>query len=371
MSFNPSEAASKIDKVEHTQGLNAAYDLFTKEINGIKQTSTPDEANAHIKSLTDDLSKRGVLPDLAVKWGMEERGMIADDSTFTKRELATYRSANKEDALVASMTTNLINRYSQLETRNNDWFGDGVSEEDLKQSLADVDLRLSKTVQNQDSQAMAEKLNSDGGRLFKQIASVSDNKSLITPLDMSKLLASDDLAKGYAGKDGIGFLSKGDRATIQQMQRDWNKAYMTSLRGDTALSLDEVAKAAKLSPRPAAYSAEVASAAVTGVAAGAGLSADGIAAAAAASVESTASATDTPPVVAVEAPPIDEKQTYTVKKGQGFDRIARDILRAHEGEFSEAEVIDLSAQIAQANGMTRDSGVIRDGMILEIPALAS
>lgn len=377
MSFNPSESAIKIDKAEHTEGLNAAYDLFTKEINTIKQVNSPEEANAQIKSLTDDLSKRGVLPDLAVRWGKEERGMIADDGTFTKRELATYRSANKEDALVASMTTSLINRYSQLESRNGDWFGDGVSEGDLEQSLSDIDNRLAKTVQNKESQAVAEKLNAQDGRLFKQIAGTSNDKAQITPYDLTTLLSSDDLAKGYSGKDGVGFLSKEDRAMIEQMKKDWNKPYMQAMMpNNSSMSLDAVAKSAKIEIPNYEVSSNTAGAAIGEVAAAAisggggnigGTLGDAVAVAA---VGDTAdNGAETAPVEAIPAPV--EKQTYTVRSGQGFDRVARDILRSHEGEYSEAEVIALSAQIAEVNGMNRNSSVVRDGMVLEIPALAS
>lgn len=370
MSFNPSESAVKIDKAEHTEGLNAAYDLFTKEINSIKQGSSPEEANAQIKSLTDDLSKRGVLPDLAVRWGQEERGMIADDSTFTKRELATYRSANKEDALVASMTTSLINRYSQLEARNGDWFGDGISGSDLEQSLSDIDKRLSKTVENKESQAVAEKLNAQDGRLFKQIAGTSYDKAQITPSDLTLLLNSDDLAKGYSGKDGVGFLSKEDRATIEQMKKDWNKPYMRAMMpNDSSMMLDAVAKTAKIEIPKYEVSSNTAGATV-GEVATAAISGGGDSGAEAPNGgDSASNSGETTTVEATPAP--EEKQTYTVKSGQGFDRIARDILRAHEGEYSEAEVIALSAQIAEANGMNRNSSVVRDGMVLEIPALAS
>ncbi len=176
MSFNPSESA--VDKVEQTEGLSAAYDLFTNDINGIKQTSSPQKDNAQKKSLTDDLSKRGVLPDLAI-------GGIFD---------------------------------GYIGIFDGGWGKQGLSGE--SRWLKDF----------KESQELREKLSAQDGRLFKQIARIAGDESQISFSDITKLLNSDDLAKRFSGNNGDGFLSKEDRSVIECLKRDWNKPYMQGMK---------------------------------------------------------------------------------------------------------------------------------------------
>lgn len=63
------------------------------------------------------------------------------------------------------------------------------------------------------------------------------------------------------------------------------------------------------------------------------------------------------------------EESYTVKKGQGFYRIAKDLLSRSDVDSSPKEIMSFAKAIAEANGLDRDKSVIHPGQKLIIPTL--
>ncbi len=78
-----------------------------------------------------------------------------------------------------------------------------------------------------------------------------------------------------------------------------------------------------------------------------------------------------------QLPPTDQISKYYIESGQGFDRIARDVLRREASrakgsevrEFDEADVVALSSEIAKFNGMQRQDILRMDQESLNIPPI--
>lgn len=63
------------------------------------------------------------------------------------------------------------------------------------------------------------------------------------------------------------------------------------------------------------------------------------------------------------------EESYTVKKGQGFYRIAKELLSGSDVDASPKEIMSFAKAIAEANGLDRDRSVIHPGQKLIIPTL--
>ncbi len=63
-------------------------------------------------------------------------------------------------------------------------------------------------------------------------------------------------------------------------------------------------------------------------------------------------------------------ESYTVKKGQGFYSIAKDVLTQSDADPSPKKVLEFAKKIAEANGLDRNKSIIHPGQELLIPNLS-
>ncbi len=88
-------------------------------------------------------------------------------------------------------------------------------------------------------------------------------------------------------------------------------------------------------------------------------------------------ALDTASEIRDALPPTDQISKYYIEAGQGFDRIARDVLRREANrakgsevrQFNEADVLALSREIAKIQRHEREDMLRLDQKSLNIPAL--
>lgn len=124
------EAVSRIESAAQYQGIEEAYDAMRSEVQAIQSTMPGSEANRQLAQMAEQLNNDGLLPDLAIQFGFEERYSIEQDGTFDRDHLRLYHRG--ADPLTRAMTSNLLENFDTLREGHRDLFWHELSEQDLR-----------------------------------------------------------------------------------------------------------------------------------------------------------------------------------------------------------------------------------------------
>lgn len=216
----------------------------------------------------------------------------------------------------------------------------------------DIDKTLRSIEDQRRSMDMVAPLFANNGELFNKLAEDHNGKWSINYWDLKDARRADDRAKAK----GDSLYTAEERAVIDNLYKKWGSADMRRVehrgQGDTmgcdgVLNFDTVAKGTGFdSPEEVFVAANEMNAhaikETEEVCFGENLNMEDLQKAVQMQRDAKAQ--------------IEAASKYTVKPGQGFDRIARDVLTTENGASpQEASVVEYSSQIAGLNGYNRES----------------
>lgn len=393
------DAATRIEKANYDGGVEEAYKAFTKEVEQITASSSPADADQKIIELTGALEKNGMLPGLETYWVGQQDTLFGGDDKFDRAELNDYVEGRKHDKVAFALGTAFKADYSRIkgnfDTPGIDFFGDrekiGVGDLifELQLAAAKRDIHRRKDVATK----FADELKSDP-KLFDQLKGLDGNDGSLSWVDIDNARKSFDLndkmGQQVLSEKQIHLIKNVDWDTFKGLSGTWFDITQDDLKKMPAYrknswelepSSEEVAKSE--AQKDAAGSEDGGKA--KGKSDGTGIIeelVENLGKAAGAVLGASAGkklGEDYAPTLMKEGslPPEDHIYKYEIQAGQGFDRIARDILRreaanAKEGQkrqYDERDVIALSEAIAKFNGMKRNDMLRLDQGVLNIPPL--
>ncbi len=354
------DAATRVEKAGNDGGQEAAYKAFTAEVEQITNNSNHTDADQKILELTGALQKKGLLPEIETYWALKQDDLFGGDDKFDRNELGSYVEGKRYDAVSYALGNALKADYGRIKNNENNG---GAYDECMFKNDLEKEPKLAA------AKRFADELKADP-QLYKLLSGLDGNTGSLSYVDLNKVRESIEINAKFGQQQA---LSEKQIALIKNV--DWD-----TFKGLSGTWFDVCPEDLKKMPsfnpggsqmEPSGDENNDAKAAANG----------------GASKGATKEKCDVPVTEnhdfaphlmdAGSLPPEDHIAKYEIQAGQGFDRIARDILRreaakAKEGQarqYTERDVLALSEAIAKFNGMKRADMLRMDHGMLNIPPL--
>ncbi len=334
--------------VEVTTPAFEAYSRFREEYENTASCairgSMSDRQTGRIGTLADS-----TVDKMAVVWLADKYKELG--RSITREDIASGANS-KFDSLMAESALKQFDTIKHAKSdRQGGFIGIGSREKD-ELSSKDIDQTLKKIENQRRSLDIVNPLFAKNGELFSKLAEEHDGKIGITYWDLKDARRADDRARAKGDK----VYSDEERQAIDTLFKKWGSSDMRRVeyrgQGDTMgcdglLTYDTVARGAGFE------SAEDIHAAAN---ARSGYLKDAIAEKCAGEESNMNVLQEARRMNKENLAAIEEAAHHTVRKGEGFDRIARGVLRQESGSApSERDVVDFSTDIAQLNGFDRNT----------------
>lgn len=361
------ESVLNVEKANYEGGLQSAYDAFSKEVNKITSSNSQADAEQKIETLAAELDKKGLLDDISAYWAMQNKTLMHGDGKFSREELRDYVDGNQHDKVATTLGNAMKAQYTLLKDNQFGWLDDGEQVEgmDLLNKINDFTVAQKQQKAKESVSQFADAIKADP-KLFKMLASLDGVSGNISRSDLEKAKENIEqnakLGKQNFTPEQIKAIQNVDfdslprirGGSVTEASLKTAKAYVKhewELPAPATTVSTSAEASAEVKPVP---EVEAKKGMVEGLTAG---------------IENVAELA----VDGLQAPPL-KMSSYEIKAGQGFDRIARDILRKEQAlnkdhTFNEMDVLDLSDKIARANNMKRTDMLRLDKKTLEIPPL--
>lgn len=289
------------------------------------------------------------LNKLSVVWLAEKQRELGRDITRSDLE-GTFETSF--DATMANLANNQFDKIKKAQ-----WnpaggvFLTGSKERDVITS-GDIDKSLRKIEDQRQSMQYVDSLMSNSGELFYKLAKVHDGELSINYWDLKDARKADKKARDRGDK----LFTDEERAAIDKMYDRWIHSHMRDIehtpvtttragqqvRGESRITLASMAKGTgfnDIDEMEASFNAEPTPRYDC------------------ATADHNQKVVDTARAYAqLKAQEIEQRAAYDVQKGDGFDKIARNVLTNESGNVpNEKDVVDFSSSIAKLNGFERQS----------------
>lgn len=334
--------------VEVTTPAFEAYSRFREDYENTAgcaiRGSMSDRETGRIGTLADT-----TVDKMAVVWLAEKYKDLGRSIT---REDIAGGATSKFDSLMAESALKQFETIKHAKSdREGGFIGIGSREKD-ELSSKDIDQTLKKMENQRRSLDLVNPLFANNGELFSKLAEEHDGKIGITYWDLKDARKADDRARAKGDK----VYSDEERQAIDALYKKWGSSDMRRVehRGqedtmgcDGLLTYDTVARGAGFDNPEDLHAAANARS---------GYLKEAVAEKCKGEESNLNVLREARRMNQENLRAIEEAAHHTVERGEGFDRIARGVLRRESGKTpSEPDVVDFSSDIAKLNGFDRDT----------------
>lgn len=334
--------------VEVTTPAFEAYSRFREDYENSAgcaiRGSMSDRQTGRIGTVADSTVDKMAVVWLADKYKELGRSITREDIT---------NSANtKFDSLMAESALKQFETIKHAKSnREGGFIGIGSREKD-EISGKDLDSTLKKIENQRRSLDIVNPLFANNGELFSKLAEDHNGQWGVTYWDLKDARKADDRARAKGDK----VYSDEERAAIDTLYKKWGSSDMRRVehRGqgddmgcDGILNYDTVAKGAGFESSEEIHAAANAKS---------GYLRDAVVQKCQTEESNMTVLQEARRMNKENLQSIEDRAQHTVQKGEGFDRIARGVLKKESGQTpSEHDVVDFSSDIAKLNGFDRNT----------------
>jgi len=304
-------------------------------------------------SMNDSATGRvGTMPDaaidkMAVVWLAEKYQELGRDITRADIESGATSSF---DSMMAESALDQFETIKRAKFNHEGGFLLIGSREKDVLTGKDIDKTLKQIENQRKSLDLVAPLFANNGELFNKLAEDHDGKWSINYWDLKDARKADDKARSKGDR----LYTDEERAVIDKLFKKWGSADMRRIehrgQGDTMgcdglLNYDTVARGAGFDNPEEIHAAANAHS---------GYLAEAVQAKCETEAQNLSVLQEARRMTREDKEEIEASMNYSVKPGQGYDRIARDVLTQQNGyKPQESSVVQFSSDIARLNGTTR------------------
>lgn len=359
------QVAAAVEKTmkDATAQTDTAISFVMKDVESAQKAMTPAQFQEYQQTLTAELNSKGLLPKLSVGYLKSHFDDIDDPQSpgLTVSELKAHSNDRNTNIVEQAFTNYAKSHFSEMGgNRGGGVFGNSadnvISKDELKEQASAIDKQMDDAKQAAEKERIAREsanaanrqiradintaeqaskiLADNGGALFRRIGVEDGNAKSISRADLQAFIAREEKLRTV----GVSNLGSRELSFLKDIESSWDKGAGKILRGTMEeITVQRVANTAK----PA-------------------IDRDNAAAAAASNHGKEQQKPVDHPVKKEVAKPAAPKpgdkgsgdlSEYTVKAGQGYWQIAKDILTSRSGgeHVSAKSVQELAKKIQEDN----------------------